>query len=169
MSQKQCANLLKVVLIAAAIAVTFVYFYLAPMVAKTFLALVPAYAFAYWPWLGFVLISCIPVYIALVEVWAIFTRIGRDRSFCPENADSMRAVAILAGAEALYLLLGFGGMWIWSMHNGFLRGLFQTHPGIFFIFVFLAFAAGMVCALCAALTMLIRKANRLQEENDLTI
>ena len=25
------------------------------------------------------------------------------------------------------------------------------------------------CALCAALTMLIRKANRLQEENDLTI
>ena len=169
MTQKQCANLLKAVLAAAALGVTFVYFWLAPHVAQNYLRAVPAYAFAYWPWLGFVLISCVPVYIAFAEIWAIFTRIGLDRSFCPENAESMRFVAILAGAEAAYLLLGFAAMWIWSVHNGFLQTIIKTHPGVFFIFIFFAFAAAMISAFCAALTMLIRKAIRLQEENDLTI
>ena len=159
MSQKSCANILKIIVLIAAAALAVVYFVLAPTVATDTVRNYPEYDFAFWPWLLFVLISSVPVFWALGQAWMIFSRIGLDRSFCRENADSMRLIAVLAAAEGAYLVLG----------DILLAVFVVTHPGIFLFFLLLALAAFMVCGVCAALSMLIRKASALQEESDLTI
>ncbi len=169
MTQKQCARLLKTVVILVAAVVCVLYFIAVPRLAERVLQRVPIYAAAYWPWLIYVLLSCIPVFWALAEAWTIFTRIGRDRSFCPENANAMRVVAILAGIETVYMLLGFVGLRIWAWTDAHLAMLLTYHPGFSLLFLFLAFFAAMISVVCGALTLLIRKASRLQEESDLTI
>jgi hypothetical protein len=169
LTQKQCARLLKAVVILVAAVAGVVYFAAVPWIARRVLQHVPIYEAAYLPWLIYVLASCIPVYWALAEAWTIFTRIGLDRSFCQENARAMRIVAILAAIEAGYMLLGFAGLEIWAAADAHLAMLLSYHPGFYLIFLFLAFLAAMVSAACGALSMLIRKASRLQEENDLTI
>ena len=169
MSQKKCAYLLKAVVILVAIVTCVLYFVAVPRLAQRVLQRVPYYAAAYWPWLGYVLASCIPVFWALAEAWTIFTRIGLDRSFCQENANAMRCIAVLAGVEAGYMLLGFVGLEIWAWTDANLAMLLSYHPSFYLLFLFLAFLASMVCAVCGVLCLLIRKASRLQEENDLTI
>lgn len=159
MSQKSCANMLKSILLLAAVAAAAVYFLLAPHIAVKVMQTYPEYAYAFWPWLGYVLLSCVPVFWAFAEAWAIFTRIGHNRSFCPENTASMRRISILAACESVYLLSG----------NLVLSIFVVNHPGIFLFFMMLAFLALIVCGVCAALSMLIGKASTLQEENDLTI
>ncbi len=159
MSQKNCANMLKAILLLAAAAVAAIYFVLAPHIAVKVVRNYPEYIYAFWPWLGYVLLSCIPVFWAFADAWAIFSRIGLDRSFCPENVRSMRRISILAAAESIYLMAG----------NIVLSLFVVNHPGIFLFFTVLAFLALIACGVCAALSMLIRKASTLQEENDLTI
>ena len=159
MSQKNCANMLKGIVLLAAAAAAAVYFILAPHIAVDVVRNYPEYGYAFWPRLGYVLLSCIPVFWAFADAWAIFTRIGLDHSFCAENARGMRHIAILAAAESAYLLAG----------NLALSFFVVNHPGVFLFFTVLAFLALIVCGVCAALSMLIQKASRLQEENDLTI
>ena len=159
MSQKNCANILKIIVVLAFIGIAAVYFGVAPKIAFNTAENYPEFAFALWPWLSFVLISCVPVFWALAEAWGIFTRIGNDRSFCRENAVSMRRIAILAAAESAYLLLGDIAMAVFVIN----------HPGIFLFILILAVIAVMVCGVCWALSLLIKKASNLQEENDLTI
>ena len=159
MSQKKCANLLRAIVIVAAIAAAAVYFALVPSIAVYLRDMYPEFAFAFWPWLIYVTISCVPVYWALFSAWQIFTRIGLDRSFCDENARDMRTIAILAAADGVYFFVGSIAVSI----------LVTGHPAVFLLFTALTIAALILSGVCAALAMLIGKASRLQEENDLTI
>ena len=159
MSQKHCANMLKAFVVLVAVVMAAIYFGLAPYIAVSIVHNYPEYIQAFWPWLGFVLLSAIPVFWALTEAWVIFSRIGLDRSFCMENANSMRRISILAAVESFYLMAG----------NIALSIFVVNHPSVFLFFTVLAFFALMICGVCAALAMLIRKASTLQEENDLTI
>jgi len=106
-----------------------------------------------------VLISCIPVYWALFAAWNIFTRIGLDRSFCDENARDMRTISILSAIDGGYFLIGSIAVTL----------LVTGHPTILLLFAALSLAAFILSGVSAALSLLIRKASRLQEENDLTI
>lgn len=159
MSQKNCANLLRAIVIIAAIAASAVYFLLVPSLAVFFRDAYPEFAFAFWPWLCYVLISCIPVYWALFAAWNIFTRIGLDRSFCDENARDMRTISILSAIDGGYFLIGSIAVTL----------LVTGHPTILLLFAALSLAAFILSGVSAALSLLIRKASRLQEENDLTI
>lgn len=159
MSQKSCARLLKAILLTAAVMAAVLFFVAAPFIAVGAANDYPEYHFALIPWLVFILASSVPIFIALGEAWGIFTRIGRDRSFCSENALAMRHISILAGVEGGYLLAGDIIMYFFVV----------SHPSIFLLIAAAAAAALMVCGLCAVLSILISKASGMQDEIDLTI
>ena len=102
------------------------------------------------------LACCIPLVIAGVQAWLIFSAIGRDEAFTAANARRLNIVAAVALAEgiiaavlaiALYALYGV-------LSAGFA----------------LLFAAGVVFAILAnALSHLTLKAAAIKDENDLTV
>jgi len=113
----------------------------------------------YLAWRIFVVLLGIPYFLALVFAWKIFTNIGKDRSFCMENANYMRNIAYLAAADTIFLLVG----------NVLFLLIGINHPGLLIACILLAFVGITVSVACAALSHLIQKAADLQLQSDLTI
>ena len=111
------------------------------------------------PWLIFLSLTAIPIYIALFFAWKIFANIGNDNSFCKENAGYLKWISWLAGGDAAYFFLG----------NIVLMFLNMNHPGIVLYSLIVVFAGTAVSVASAALSHLVLKAALLQEENDLTV
>lgn len=104
-------------------------------------------------------ISVVPVGWFLALVWQMAGEIGRDNSFCMENARRLKTCAALALADTvLYALVGPA------------MTLAGQLPGRTLAVVVLIVAVGLAMAVCcAALSHLTRKAAELKLENDLTI
>ena len=115
--------------------------------------------YAFWPWLIFLWLFALPCFAACVIGWKIAANIGRDRSFCDENAKLISLIAILAAADSAFFFVG----------NIVLLLLNMSHPGVVVgswicVLIGAAISIGMAC-----LSHLVRKAAVLQEENDLTV
>jgi len=159
MSQKRIANGLKVFCIFVAVVGAIFFFFYIPMRIGELAVLFPEAAFLKWPGIIGVWVIAVLCYIALMNFWTICTRIGEDNSFCYENADAMKRMAIMAfaivglvtGALILIGILGFLGI------------------AYFMVYFFVACVATGVGVVCLALSLLIRKAAEIKEENDLTI
>ena len=159
MDQKALSLALKVVLVGFAVAGAIVYVWLLPMLGGSFLRAYPDFAHCYWPWLIFLWITALPCYIALFFGWSIATEIGRDNSFSIKNSISLRNVAILAAADAVFFFLG----------NILYLLLNISHPFVFLLSCFLVFGGVAIAVAAACLSHLIYKAAKLRQENDLTI
>ncbi len=106
------------------------------------------------PLLG-VLILFIPLFLAMHDLWRIFAEIGRDNSFCAENARRLRRISFYALFDTVLLLAGVVSAL-----------LLKRNP---YALIFAALMGLAATVACAALSHLTYKAARLKDENDLTI
>ena len=120
---------------------------------------VPGIRGLYWTGLVGVWTVAALFLLALSEYFFVCVRIGKERSFCPENVKSLRRIA-------LYLAID-GILWIGAI---FVPGLFGLPVGpacLLFLLASMACSALSVLAWC--LGKLLDRAVSLQQENDLTV
>lgn len=120
----------------------------------------PEVAWLFWPCLIGFWLTCLPVLAALVLVWRMAARIGRDNSFCRENARDLKRICWLSLADTVAYLVG--SVAICALNVGF--------PPIFLLGVLAILLVGVAIAVVAAvLSHLIQKAADLKADQDLTI
>ena len=106
----------------------------------------------------------VPYMAALWHYFRICKNIGDDRSFCPENARRMDIIAKL-----LFLASGLWALMLIAMllvRGGAITG----YELVSFVEVLLTLMATLAVGLVAKMmALLVGRASRLQEENDLTI
>lgn len=159
MKQKELSIWLRVITAAAGVCCALLAFVIVPSVGCRAAERMPEFSGLFWPCLIFFWVSVVPVAWALVLAWRIFARIGRDRSFCMENAAALRSISRLAALDtALYVAAA-----VVMALNGLGTEI------LLLIFLGVVFIGICVCICCAALSHLTRKAAEMQSENDLTI
>lgn len=159
MDQKKIANGLKAFCIFVAVVGAIFFFFYIPMRIGELAVMFPEAAFLKWPGIFGVWVIAVLCYIALMNFWTICTRIGDDNSFCVENAVAMKRMAMMA-----FIIVGLiTAAMIFIGILGFLGIAY------FMVYFFVACVAAGVGVVCMALSMLIRKAAEIKEENDLTI
>ncbi len=160
MSQKTLSLLLKIMIIGVALCLAVVYAWVVPELGAP-LAEAGDGEFAplYVPWLVIIELTALPIIAALVLAWIISDNIGRDRSFCLQNARLLGVISLLAAADAGYFFIANVVM--------FLLG--KNHPGLLLGSVIACFAGAVICVAAAGLSHLVRRAAKLQEQSDLTI
>ena len=159
MEQKTFANLVKIVIIGAAIFGLFICCYALPACGQGFEINYPELSYVVWPWLIFLWICSIPCFCVLVFGWQIATNIGKDKSFSFANANLLKWVAWMAAGDSAVFFLG----------NCILLLCNMNHPAILFISMIVVFAGIALTVTAACLSHLVRKAAVLQEQSDLTI
>lgn len=159
MSHKTLSRLLLFAGVIACIGGAAVFFLYAPAMSIECSLMYPELAWLANPLLLYIWI------IALMYIFAVFCymrislRLGKNKSFCAENAADLRHIA-------LWLILA-AGLWFILI---FLPGAVGVDIGPAFLLFLLASMATLAVALVAyVLSLLVRRATTLQEENDLTI
>ena len=110
-------------------------------------------------WLAGMIALAILYGLALQEYFCICLRIGKNRSFCQENAKGLHRIFQFFLSAAL--------LWLAAEFSAFLPGMAW---GIWNIaFLLLAMASAAMGILAYALGKLLKRATQLQEENELTI
>ncbi len=160
MRQKALSNWLKFIIIGVGICGLVVYLLVVPMLGQTVaVAEDGVFDHLYWPWLVFIWVTALPVYAALAFAWIIAVNIGRDRSFCVENARLLKWISALAAADAAFFFLG----------NILYLLLGWSHPGVTLLCLLVVFVGVAISVAAAALSHLVMKAAALQEQSELTI
>ncbi len=111
------------------------------------------------PWLIVIWVSAIPCYGVLVLGWLIADNIGKDNSFSKENAKHLKWVSYLAMIDTIYFFVV----------NGIFLLIDKSHPLIMGICFMICFMGIAISVGSAALSHLVEKASKIQEENELTI
>ena len=104
--QKTLSNWLKAVVIGMGILGAIVYGAVLPMIwleATTDHATLGG--MTCWIRLGFVWVTAIPCYIALVYAWKVFTEIGNNNSFSFVNAKYLKWISVLAIGDAAFFFV----------------------------------------------------------------
>ncbi len=159
MKQKSLSRWLKIITIGMAIIGAVLYFAVFPVIGNEMAERYPEYAHCFYPWLIFLWLTAVPCYIVLIFVWKTAGNIGRDNSFCKDNAVMMKNIFLLAAIDSAFFFVGNIVYWL----IGF------NHPSILlasFVIVFLGVSFSVAAA---AISHLIFKAADMKEENDLTI
>ncbi|MBQ8696539.1 MAG: DUF2975 domain-containing protein [Clostridia bacterium] len=159
MNQKSLAIWMKVVLTAMGIFGLALFAVAVPMKANEFIRQYSGFEPYYLPWVCLVCATGIPCYGVIVLGWRIASNIGRDRSFCRENASCLKWVSFLSAGDSALLFIGSAALWLCGM----------DHLGILFTSFLVVFIGIAISAAAAILSHLVAKAAVLQEENDLTI
>lgn len=159
MTQISLSRWLKVVIGGIAVCGGIIYFYLIPLFGKDLVVAYPEFANCYVPWLIVIWLSAIPCYLVLYFGWKITTEISKDRSFSMENSKYLKYISVLALADSGYFFLA----------NLILLLLNMNHPAIFLGSMFIEFAGVAAAVAAAALSHLVQKAAKIQQENELTI
>lgn len=144
----------------AALGGAFLFFIYGPIMAGQCRTAYPELAFLYVPGLLWILLIGLSYACAMAEYFLIVSRIGKDRSFCRENAVGLSRIALFMGvAGALWLLGIFLPTLLWGVHFG-----------AAYLAMLLAAAASAAMGILAwGLGKLLARAVALKEENDLTI
>ncbi|MBO4920187.1 MAG: DUF2975 domain-containing protein [Erysipelotrichaceae bacterium] len=159
MEQKKMANWLKTIIAGLCFCGVYVYVLLIPGYGQSIVRSYPEFSSYYKPWLIFLSITAIPVYIALYFAWKVFDNIGKDHSFCIDNANYLKWISWLAAADSAYFFIG----------NVVLTFCNMNHIGVIWYSLIIIFIGVSVSAACAALSHLIVKAAELQDQSDLTV
>lgn len=159
MPQKELSRWLRIVVIIGWCACALLAYPVAPKLAQDAAEIAPEFAHLVWPCLAFFWIGIIVVAIALWYGWLIFGEIGRDNSFCRENAHRLRIISRLALMDTVLCILAIV----------LLLTLGALHPGVLLLAVLLAVVGAGITVAAAALSHLTLKASAMQEENDLTV
>lgn len=159
MEQNSLSRWLKGIIIGVGICGLIGYLSVVPGYGKSLIGRYPEFSSWYMPWMIVILVTAVPIYIALFYAWRIADNIGKDNSFSYVNADALRWIARLAVADVVYFFAA----------NIVMMFLGMNHPGVLLLSFVVDFA-GVAAAVCfAALSHLVLKAAKIKEENDLTI
>ncbi len=159
MKQKELARWLRGIVIFGWLGSALLSALIMPALAREAAEANPEFAYLMWPCLGIFWLGMVPVVIALWHAWRIFGEIGRDNSFCEENAIRLRYISLLALADTI----------LCALSAVFLLICNALHPGIFLMLLLIGVIGLGVFVASAALSYLTWKASALKEENDLTI
>ncbi len=110
-------------------------------------------------WLYALYICAVPCFASLVPAWLVAGNIGRDKSFCPENAKHTKIIGFLMAADTVLTLLT--DCILFALGRSFLS-LFLS-----FSLIIAILCSVSVCAL--ALSYLLGNAAVLQNQSDYTI
>ena len=164
MKQHNVANWLKAACVGAAVLGIMVFAVEAPILARVSAMAFPRFAGLRVPalvWIWGVGVLC---YLSLWRFWGVCARIGRDRSFSPENVAAMKHIAcylwIASGMTAALTLLMYA-LKLWAGAN-------LARGNLWLLALLTCFFAG-VALLSQALSLLLNKATILQQDQDLTI
>lgn len=159
MRQKELSRWLRAVVIVGWCACALLAYPVAPKLAQDTATDIPALAYLAWPCLAIFWIGLAVVAVALLYGWFIFREIGRDNSFCRENARRLRVISWLTLADTVLCILSILALIL----------LHAMHPGVFLLMLLIALVGTGITAAAGALSHLTLKAALLQDENDLTI
>lgn len=159
MKQSHLSLWLRGIVVGTGICGAAVYAYLLPFWGRDLAAADAALSGFYWPWLVFLWLTALPCYTVLGYGWQIAGEIGRDNSFCYQNARRLQRVAALAAGDTAFFFAG----------NLLLLILGYSHPGIAFLGCLIVFAGIAVAVAATVASHLVYKAAALREENELTI
>ena len=120
MKQDKLAGWLKFIILGVGLCILIVYVFVVPMFGRTIVDDAPEFAGWYVPWLVFISITAVPVFIALFFCWKVANNIGNDRSFSMDNANLLKWISWLAAADSAYFFIG----------NIVLLLLNMSHPGM---------------------------------------
>ena len=110
-------------------------------------------------WQIFMWILAVPCYAVLIFIWQMANEIAKDNSFSLENANHLRMIALLAGLDAVVLLVG----------NVIFLVLKHSIPTLALVSAFMCFVGLALSVGAACLSHLVRKAALLQEDGDLAV
>ena len=159
MEQKRISMWLKAVGLVAMAGLVFEFFVFAPRFAALCAARFEQLVWLRWPALAGLWAVGLLYLASVVFYLRICARIGRDQSFVPDNArDLARIAQLMLGAAGLWGAGCLGVLWV-NIGPG----------GIWIGALLMALASGAIATLAWALGKLVRRAVRLQEENDLTV
>ena len=159
MNQKELSRWLRAIVIVCWVLCAVMGALFMPFAFRTLAAENPEAAWLTWPRLIIFWIALIPVIVALWQGWQIFGEIGRDNSFCPENARRLKIISYLAAGDTVLVVIYAV---ILAMAHSLFLPVILLHLVVIFVGIAVAVAA-------AALSHLTHKAAVLQDENELTI
>lgn len=159
MKQDAFSKYLKGLVIAMAVLGLLLCVFFVPGFGKDIVKANPHLAYLFYPSLVFVYFTAIPVYVSLWNAWKIFCNIGKNNSFCFENALRLKHISYLASADT-FLYVAAAIVLVSMDALGWNALIFIV------VIVFIGLAMAIVCS---SLSHLVDKAATLKEENDLTI
>lgn len=167
MGQKELSVLLKIVVVVLAVfLVLALCFFLPPLAHEVYLFCLDLDWSGEKAWIAggcvmpaVIALSSLPCFAALWLAWRIFTEIGRNNSFCHENARRLGVISRLALVDTV----------VYVVLSVFLCAMGVGHPSIVLIMSAIILFGAAVTICCAALSHLTQKAADLKSDNDLTI
>ena len=159
MKQKELSRWLRAIVVVCWVLCAVMGFLVAPWVFRQIAEADPARAWLTWPRLIVFWVALIPVVAALGLGWRIFAEIGRDNSFCLENARRLKIISYLAAGDTLLTLV----------YSVVLLPMNALYPAQMLLHLAIMFVGVAVAVAAAALSHLTRKAAVIQDENELTI
>jgi hypothetical protein len=151
--------MLRAAVIAVAVCGLFACAYILPAEGADLAVYFPELAGWYLPWLLFLLAASLPCFAILALIWIISSAVRDDRVF------SIKAARIVR----LGSLLMFGDVGFFFLGNVVFLMLNISHPGIFFMSLFVDVFGSALAVAAAVLSRYLTKAAALQEEADATI
>jgi hypothetical protein len=159
MKQKDLAVWLKISISMAFAIVFFLAFIVVPGVASDLAREKAHYAHLASPFTWFVWLSVAPAFLSMALAWMVFTEMGRDNSFCEENARRLKYISGLGLLEAAYYFVGLILLLLLNL-----------------LYVPILVSVAVIISICflvtvsaAALSHLVMKAWLIKSENDLTV
>lgn len=154
MSCKSMSRWLKSAVLGASICVVFVYFIGVPILGKNVLALSKGiYENCYWPWLGLIWATAIPIGLSLWLVWRFAANLKMDCAFCTQNAHFLQWIAALAAGDSVLFFAG----------NVLYVVIGLSHVSVLFVSLMIALAAGIIAVVVTILAQLMQDAAALQK------
>lgn len=159
MNQKSLSNWIKGIIIGMGICGLIILAAIGPYIMYGELEQYPEMKLMLWAWMITFWVLGIPCYTVLVLGWKIATNIGKDNSFCEENARLLKSVSLMA-------VIDCGILFVMNIVFLFMN---ITHPSIIIASLFVIFIGIAIAVASATLSHLVLKASILQEQSDLTI
>lgn len=161
MKQKEMSVYLKIITVIVAILfLFFIIWFLPTSIIQTMIPAGIILQQAYFI-IGYIWLVSTPCLLALVKFYKICCRIGKDNSFCTENAKALKDMSFFMLTVVVLSSIGmavlvFSGLYYYFKFSG----------AAILIAIIIAVTLSVVCA---ALSHLVQKASALQEEHDLTV
>ena len=153
---KKLGKSLRLVIIILGVLGLLVYADVIPWSLLTFTQQYPEFSGWFIPWLIFLLVTAVPLYVILAVGIQVSKKIDSDNSFTSENVKSLKGVSLCLIIDAAYFLIG--NIILWSLNMNYL-GIVAASAIL---------CAFVVCIAVAVkiLAVLVEKAVEMREENE---
>lgn len=159
MTQKALSKWMKIIIVMFALFGAIIFGCIVPFACADASARYSEYSGCFLPWLLFSLSTAIPCYAVLVIGWQIAKSISDDKAFVMKNSAKLKTVAIISLATSVYLFAG---------STAFLA-LNMLHFTVYACALLITFVGVAISVASAVLSYLVQKAEKLQEDSNLTI